>query len=416
MMTTHEPLTFQDGLDPVKQLERFCQELREGDAFLAVEIEQSAMLVRFDQEALVLAAYTPTKDTLHNNKDLLQMRLSAYAPGCKLRILGRLTDVEIAARDQATNKIPWTCYRNHNPRFEDDFVIPRDLYVCTFVDRRGRTLEFTRITGWEKFHEYVLASMIGEWILTGRRVLDFNNLSTRVRIKNLCHKINVDGLEQAIHERNKDGPFAHFFIRAYTEYQYQTLPISLITARNLRFYETHTDMFDKSYEDFEVHHILPKCEFEEYETDLRNLVKIPKPIHQLLHDVYKDINNGWEPGCAFIAHWNIDSNYKFEHETVIPDGFFESRCEKWFGERVDAEDIYRDLFEALYSDRENKLKFKTPNHFVYVRENDYDGSTRLIAKQIYFRSPPPPYWTQHWATVANMCAYLYAAALHRRLA
>lgn len=93
MMTTHDPLQFQDGLEPMKQLERFCQELHEGDSFLAVEIEQSAYLYRFDHEALSLAVYTPTaKETLHNNKDLLQARLSAYAPGCKFEIREGSTD------------------------------------------------------------------------------------------------------------------------------------------------------------------------------------------------------------------------------------------------------------------------------------------------------------------------------------
>ena len=87
MMTTHDPLTFQDGLEPVQQLERFCQELREGDAFLAAEIEQSAYLYRFDPDVLSFAVHTPSaKEALHNNIDLLQTRLSAYAPGCKLEI------------------------------------------------------------------------------------------------------------------------------------------------------------------------------------------------------------------------------------------------------------------------------------------------------------------------------------------
>ena len=331
-----------------------------------------------------------------------------------------------------TNEIPWTCYRPlpmdtydycWNERHDSIIKIPRDKpdfdRVRSFIDRRGRTLSFSQIFGLEKFHEYTLASLVGEWILTGKRVLDFDNMSTRVRIKNLCQKIDDADkarLEQAIHERDKDYWFTGFFIKAYTEFRYQTAPVSLITTRNLRFYE---HKFDPGYDDqCEVHHILPKCEFEEYETDLRNLVKIPKPVHQLLHDVYDDINHGEKPGEAFRDRWlgAIPYEAKSEHDLDLPDGFFEGICHDWFNKRTDVKTIRQKIADEIMicmdGDSQNEL-----NLVMEWWNNDETGTLMGKNYTICDRNACLPWWwNQDYAMVANMCAYIYADHLHRRLA
>lgn len=335
------------------------------------------------------------------------------------------------SNNNQTNEIPWTCYHPHPMRTYDDEAfwdgenysftrVPRDRPdfegVVSFVDRRGRTLSFSRIPCVKKFHEYTLASLLGEWILTGKRVLDFDNLSMRVRIKNLCHKIFAPGkvLEHAIHERDKDYWFTGFFIKAYTEFQYQTAPISLTTARNLRFYE---HKFDPGYDDqCEVHHILPKCEFEEYETDIRNLVKIPKPVHQLLHDVYDDINHGKKPGEAFRDRWLGAVPYKVEseHDLDLPKGFFEGICHGWFNKRTDVEIIRQQIADEIMICMDDNSQ----NELNLVMEWWTDDGT-LMGKNYTIRDRYaclPWWWRQEYATIANMCAYIYADHLHRRLA
>lgn len=321
-------------------------------------------------------------------------------------------------KSNRTNEIPWACYHPHPMKtfdmgWEEEnnsiLYIPRNCPdfegVISFVDRQGRTLRFSRIGRAERFHEYVLASMIGEWILTGKRVLDLDNLSTRARIKSLCREISPIGgaeLEQAVYGRDKDYWWIGWFIKAYTEFQYQTTPVSLMTARNLRFYEWKEDPGCGDY--FEVHHVLPKCEFADYETDLRNLIKIPKPVHQLLHKVYDGINNGEEPGAAFCERWMGAALCEVESENVVdlPRGFFEDIYNEWFERRTDTSVIRQQITRGIGIDQYSKRN----RFYVIMRNNDgaWVGKVYFLPKDTHL----PRWLHQDSATIANMCAYIYA--------